>query len=144
MKKFVITTVFLFSTNSLWAQSFEPGIWKSKESISLNGLPFPAPDGEECIRAAQAADARGAIAAELKKIDCTITKWEAKNQKLEASVNCDNNNFAATGNLKGSFTRKSYDLKGEAKGTIRQTLPATVNMHLTGQWQRECPAEAAK
>lgn len=135
--------VLLLSTAELYAQSFEPGIWKSKESIKLNGLPFPAPDGEECISAAQAGDARAAIAAELKRIDCSITKWDAKNQKLELSVSCDNKNFSATGNLKGSFTRKNYDLRGDANGSIRQTIPAVVEMHLTGQWQRACPPQSA-
>lgn len=144
MKYLLATSIFsLFLTTQLQAQSFEPGIWKSKESIKLNGLPFPAPDGEECISAAQAGDARAAIAAELKRIDCNITKWEAKDQKLDLAVSCDNKNFNATGNLKGTFTRKSYDLKGDANGSIRQTIPAVVEMHLTGQWLRACPPETA-
>ncbi len=41
-----------------WAQSFEPGLWASKESLELNGLPLPSSTDEECITPDQAKDAK--------------------------------------------------------------------------------------
>lgn len=120
------------------AQSFDAGLWKTKESVSVNKLPLPSSDAEECFSAAQAKDAKASIEKELKKHGCSLTKWNVKNQKLDASIDCNNQNFTASGKLQGSFTRKSYDLSGEASGTLKQVLPAIAEFKLSGQWIKNC------
>lgn len=138
MKHTVIFTILLLTTTQLPAQSMDPGLWKTQESVKLNGLPLPSPDAEECITASQARDAKATITQELKKHGCTVTKWNIKNQKLDATLNCDNETFTATGKLEGTFSRRSYRLKGEATGTFQQMLPAMASFELSGQWQRTC------
>ena len=128
----------LFIVQPTWAQSFEPGLWTSKESLELNGLPLPASTDEECITPDQAKDAKATIAKELKKKGCSLTKWTYKNQKLDAAINCDNKDMKAAGNLSGKFSEKSYDLTGEAKGTYQEILPATAILKLSGQWVKTC------
>ncbi len=131
--------ISLFFSNSLYAQSFEPGVWKSNESLELNGLALPASKHEKCVTAAQAKDAKATIEKELKKQGCSLNKWTVKDKKLEAALDCKNDNFEASGTLQGAFASKSYDLTGEAKGTIRQTLPAMAVIKLSGQWLKKCP-----
>ncbi len=135
--KLAIVVLFYFS--NVFAQSFEPGIWKSKESLELNGITLPAHDSEECITPRQAKDAKGTIARELKRRGCSLTKWEVKNNILDAEILCKNEDMDAVGNLKGEFSKKSYDLKGGAKGTFKQVLPATAELHLSGKWIKKCP-----
>lgn len=136
--KYLLFAALLFFAFQLYAQSFEPGLWKSKESLVLNGLPFPESTGEECITDAQAKDAKATIEKELKKQGCGLTKWVVNNQKLVASINCKNDNFDAVGKLSGGFSRESYDLVGEAKGTFMQALPAIAVIKLSGQWVKKC------
>nr|WP_158320362.1 DUF3617 family protein [Pseudobdellovibrio exovorus] len=107
--------------------------------MSVNKLPLPSSDAEECFSAVQAKDAKASIEKELKKHGCSLTKWNVKNQKLDAGINCENQNFTASGKLQGSFTRKSYDLAGEASGTLKQVLPAIAEFKLSGQWIKNCP-----
>lgn len=128
----------LFIVQPTWAQSFEPGLWTSKESLELNGLPLPSSTDEECITANQAKDAKATIEKELKKHKCSLTKWIYKNQRLDASIKCKNNEMDAVGKLQGSFTSKSYDLTGEAKGTYQEILPAVAVLKLSGQWVKVC------
>ncbi len=136
--KHLLFTFFSVFAIRLYAQSFEPGIWKTKESLKLNGLPLPASSNEECITKAQAKDAKATIEKELKKQGCSLTNWVVKNQKLNAAVNCKNNDIDAVGNLYGEFSSKSYDLKGEAKGTYKHALPAIAEIKLSGQWMKSC------
>ncbi len=129
---------FLFFADKLLAQSFEPGLWTSKDSIELNGLQLPESTGEECITESQAKDVKTTIEKELKKKGCSLTKWTVKNKKLEAALSCKNNKMEAVGKLHGVFSSKSYDLQGEAKGTIKQILPAEAVLKFTGQWVKSC------
>lgn len=137
MKTILITSI-LFATFQVSAVSFEPGLWKSKESFKLNGIPLPSSEGEECLTKEQTKDAKATIETELQKKGCTLTKWSLKNKKLEASLKCDNKDMNATGNLSGDFSRKSYDLTGEAKGKYKNAIPASAKLKLTGQWVSAC------
>lgn len=137
MKHLILVTILFFSVQ-LFAQSFEPGLWKSKESLELNGIPLPSTSDEECITKTQAKDAKATIEKELKKKGCSLTKWTYKNQKLDAAIKCNNDDMEATGKLSGPFTSKSYDLKGEAKGTYKQVLPAVAELKLSGQRVSSC------
>ena len=136
--KYAVCLSFLFLVHNVQAQSFEPGLWTSKESLELNGIPLPASTDEECITSDQAKDAKATIEKELKKKGCSLTKWTYKNQKLDAAIKCDNKDMKATGKLSGKFTNKSYDLSGEAKGTYQEILPAVAVLKLSGQWVKVC------
>lgn len=137
MKQILLASILLMSLR-VNAQSFEPGLWKSKESLELNGIPLPTSSDEECITKDQAKDAKATIEKELKRKGCLVTKWAFKNQRLDAAIKCDNNDMEATGKLSGPITSKSYDLKGEAKGTYKQLLPAVAQLVLTGQRVSAC------
>lgn len=128
-------SLFTLQTN---AQSFEAGLWKTKESIKVNGIALPESSSQECVTEAQAKDAKAAIQKELKKQNCALTKWTVKNQKLDAAITCKSKDIEASGNLSGDFGLKSYNLTGEAQGTFMQALPATANLALSGQWIRKC------
>lgn len=123
----------------LFAQSFEPGLWKSKESLELNGVSLPDFKAEECITPSQAKDSKATIEKELKRRGCSLTKWMVKDQKLDAAIICKNENMDAVGNLKGEFSSKSYNLNGEANGTFKEILPAVAVLKLSGQWVKACP-----
>ncbi len=138
MMKYIFCLALSISIQPIWAQSFEPGLWTSKESLELNGLPLPSSTDEECIAADQAKDAKATIEKELKKKGCSLTKWTYKNQKLDAAIKCDNKDMNAVGKLSGKFSQKSYDLKGEAKGTYQEILPAVAVLKLSGQWVSYC------
>ena len=120
------------------AQSFEPGIWKAKESVTLNGLELPAHSSEDCLSSIQANEGKTTIEKELKKRGCTLKKWVVLNEKLDAEIDCKNKNFEAVGKLSGLFSKKSYKLKGEAKGTIQDVLFAVAELELNGQWVKAC------
>ena len=126
-------------SGQLYAQSFEPGFWTTKESLEVSGVPLPASNNEKCISEAQAKDAKATIEKELKKRGCVLTEWIVKNQKLDAAIKCDNDDIQATGKLYGQFSRKSYDLQGNAEGTFKKALPATALLKLSGQWVKKCP-----
>lgn len=137
MNQILLASILLISLH-VNAQSFEPGLWKSKESLELNGIPLPTSSDEECITKDQAKDAKATIERELKRKGCLVTKWAFKNQRLDAAIKCDNNDMEATGKLSGPITSKSYELKGEAKGTYKQLLPAVAQLELTGQRVSAC------
>ncbi len=136
--KYILCLSFLFLAYKTQAQSFEPGLWTSKESLELNDIPLPASTDEECITLDQAKDAKATIEKELKKKGCSLTKWIYKNQKLDAAIKCDNKDMNAVGKLTGKFSQKSYDLTGEAKGTYKEILPAVAVLKLSGQWVSFC------
>ena len=138
MTKYILCLSFLLLAYKTQAQSFEPGLWTTKESLELNGVPLPASTDEECITLDQAKDAKATIEKELKKKGCSLTKWVYKNQKLNAAIKCNNKDMNAVGNLAGQFTLKSYDLTGEAKGTYKEILPAVAVLKLSGQWTSYC------
>lgn len=137
MKK-ILLTLSLFAAVQSYAQSLEPGLWKSSESLKLNGISLPSSQDEECITPVQAKDAQATIEKELKKKGCTLTKWSVKNQKLDAAIKCKNDDMDATGSLQGEFSRKKYDLNGEARGTYKNVLPAVAVLKLSGQWTKAC------
>ena len=120
------------------AQTFVPGLWSSKRSFEVDGLPMPSASDKNCITATQAKHAKSTIETELKKQGCTITKWSLKDKKLDADLICKSKDLDATGKLSGDFTPKSYDLKGEAKGKYKSVIPATAKLELSGQWIKEC------
>jgi len=121
------------------AQSVAPGLWRDQSSFTINGVPLPAKNVEKCIAADEAKDVKAAINRDVKEHDCVLTKWTVKGAKLEAALKCDRDDFEASGTLKGTFSRKSYSLDGEAEGTIKQMLPATAVVKLRGQWIKACP-----
>ncbi|AZZ36293.1 hypothetical protein CIK05_05645 [Bdellovibrio sp. qaytius] len=136
--KQVLMYVILFSSVQIWAQSFEAGLWKSKESLELNGIPLPSSSDEECITKEQAKDAKATIEKELKKKGCTLTKWNYKNQNLDAAITCNNKDMVASGKLTGPFTSKSYKLTCEATGTYKDVLPAVAELKLSGERVSAC------
>lgn len=137
MKKILFLTLFVLNAYA-FAQSFSPGLWTSKESLELNGIPLPSSNDEECITKEQAKNAKATIEKELKKKGCLLSKWVYKNQHLDAEIKCNNDDMDASGKLSGSFTNKSYNLKGTAKGTYKQILPAIAKLKLSGQWVSGC------
>lgn len=136
--KNVIFLTLLTLNAQAFAQSFTAGLWSSKESLELNGIPLPSSTDEECITIAQAKDAKATIAKELKKKGCWLLKWVYKNQHLDAEIKCNNDDMDASGKLSGSFTHESYNLKGTAKGTYKQILPAIAELKLSGQRVSAC------
>jgi hypothetical protein len=137
----VTTLLFLLGIHvQASAQSIEPGVWKDSSKFTVNGLPIPNDEKEECITQEQAKDVKTAIAKDLKKIGCSITKWKVDGARLEASLKCKNDEMEveATGTVKGKFSKKSYELDGEAGGTIKEVLPANAVVRLRGVWARPC------
>lgn len=116
------------------AQKFVPGLWKSRTTLRLNGIPMPDSRAENCITGKQAKDARATIEDELKKQGCFLTKWEVNNKNLDADVKCDNQNLLANGKLYGPFDEKKYELRGEAKGKYKRALPSIAAITMTGEW----------
>lgn len=135
--KLLFLYAFIFSVK-LYAQSFEPGLWKSKESVKIAGIPLPSTSDEECIAPAQAKDAKATIEKELNKKGCQLNSWVVKNQKLDANITCKNKDLHATGKLAGDFTSKRYELKGKAEGTYKHMIPAVADIRLSGQWEKKC------
>lgn len=132
-------TILLFLLHlQSFAQSIEPGLWKDSSQFIVNGLPLPHENQEECITKEQAKDVKTAITKDLKKIGCSISNWKVKDSTLEASLNCETDEIEATGVVKGKFTKKSYELNGEAEGTIKEIVPATAVVKLRGQWAGAC------
>jgi hypothetical protein len=136
--KYLLLTSLTFLSFQIFAQSFEPGLWKAKESLTVNGIALPASSFDDCVSAAEAKDAKATIEKELKKQGCVLTKWAVKNQKLDAAITCKSKNIDASGKLTGEFSRKSYDLTGDASGTYMQALPAQAQLKLSGQWVKKC------
>jgi hypothetical protein len=120
------------------AQSIEPGVWKDSSQFEVNGLPLPNEAKEECITKDQAKDVKMTIAKDLKKLGCAIATWKVTGTRLEAALKCKNDELNATGIIQGKITKKSYDLNGEAQGTIKDVLPANAILKLRGEWLRAC------
>ncbi len=135
--KLLFFILVIFSVK-LYAQSFEPGLWKSKESVKIAGIPLPSSSVEECLTPSQTKDAKATIQKELNKKGCQLDSWVVKNQKLDASITCKNKDLDAVGKLGGDFTSKRYELKGKAEGTYKQMIPAVADISLSGQWVKKC------
>lgn len=135
--KLLFFILVIFSVK-LYAQSFEPGLWKSKESVKIAGIPLPSSSDEECLTPSQTKDAKATIQKELNKKGCQLDSWVVKNQKLDASITCKNKDLDAVGKLGGDFTSKRYELKGKAEGTYKQMIPAVADISLSGQWVKKC------
>ena len=135
--KLLFFILVIFSAK-LYAQSFEPGLWKSKESVKIAGIPLPSSSDEECLTPSQTKDAKATIQKELNKKGCQLDSWVVKNQKLDASITCKNKDLDAVGKLGGDFTSKRYELKGKAEGTYKQMIPAVADISLSGQWVKKC------
>lgn len=119
------------------AQKFVPGLWKSRTTLRLNGIPMPDSRAENCITNKQAKNARATIENQLKSQGCYLTKWEVKEKNLDADVKCDNKDLEANGKLRGPFSERKYDLKGEARGKYKRILPSIAAITLTGEWVEE-------
>lgn len=120
------------------AQSLEPGIWKTKTSFNIGGIPLPPKDHEDCVLAEQAKDAKSTIIKALKKEGCEVTHWEIKKNELEAGLSCKNNDVQASGKIHGKFSAKNYSLKGEADGTYKNMIPSKATLEVNGQWIKKC------
>lgn len=130
--------LFCFFGQILNAQTLEPGSWKAKSIFKVSGIPIPTDEEEQCISAGEAKDAKTTIGKELKKNGCSLLSWKVTGMTVQASLNCQNDQFDATGTLHGRFTTKSYDLSGEAEGTYQKVLPTTATLKLTGHWVGAC------
>lgn len=138
MKHAVIPALLvLVISSAAAAQSVQPGLWKAKSSLDLNGIPLPASEHEECVSHAAAKDLRKSIAKELKKKGCELTKWTVKNKKLDATLKCKNDDLEAEGALTGTVSPKSYDLSGKAEGTFKM-IPSIASLKLSGEWMKNC------
>lgn len=135
MKWFIISFAFC---NLSFAQSLQPGMWKVKSEIKLNGIALPSESDEDCITADEAKDAKTTVAKELKRNDCQIKSWIVKGKYLTANIACDGSEIQAEGILKGQFTKKSYTLSGEAKGTYQNLIPSIAKIRLEGTWTKAC------
>lgn len=131
--KFVFIITLLVGVN-VNAQSFEPGLWKSKELLNIAGIPLPSSSDEECIDKTQAKDAKATIAKELKRKGCSLDKWSVVKNVLDAKITCKNKDLDARGELRGPFTKTKYDLTGEAYGTYKGAIPAVAELKLSGEW----------
>ncbi len=136
MIKFFI--IFFAFGNLLKAQSLQPGLWKVKSEIKLNGITLPSESDEDCITSAEAKDAKTTVAKELKRNDCQIKSWIVKGKNLTANIACDGSEIQAEGTLKGQFTKKSYILSGEAEGTYQKLIPSIAKIRLEGTWIKAC------
>ena len=130
-----IISIFAIHTN---AQSVQPGIWKVKSDIKLNGISLPTESVEDCITNAEAKDAKVTVAKELKRNECLIKSWKVKGQNLTAKISCASSEIQADGILTGQFTKKSYVLSGKANGTYQNLIPSVAHLKLEGIWVSTC------
>jgi hypothetical protein len=128
---FIITLLVGLIVN---AQSFEPGLWKSEESLKIAGIPLPSTSDEECIDKTQAKDAKATIAKELKRKGCSLDQWSVVKKVLDAKITCKNDDLDAKGELRGPFTKTKYELSGKAHGTYKGAIPAVAELKLSGEW----------
>lgn len=131
----IISTLFSWTTG---AQSMKPGIWKAKVKFKVNGIPLPETEDEECIPPHEARDVKTAILKDLQKKGCELKTWEVHGQNLNASLKCKNKDLDANGKLKGHFTKRTYNLEGQAKGRYKKMLPAVAKVEMTGEWIQAC------
>lgn len=136
--KTLLTLSFLLAATHSFAQALEAGLWKAKSDFSINGLPLPSNENEECITKDEVKDIKATITKDLRKNNCTLDTWKAHAGKLEASLTCKSDGLEATGKIRGSYTTKSYDLAGEANGTYQKSIPASAKLKLKGQWTKTC------
>ena len=141
-EKTVVTTAPIILTSLLFlsaghAQSVDPGVWQADSTFEITGMELPPSRQSECISASEAKDIKKAILNELKIQGCTATKWQVTGKKLFVSLNCEKSGFEASGNLRGTFSSKSYDLSGQADGTF-QGIPAEATISLKGKWLKPC------
>lgn len=130
--------ICLVTPSLLCAQTLKPGIWKGQASFTVNNIPLPSTQDEDCILPHEVKDVKGSLVKNLKKQGCSLTKWEVRGQKIEASLVCKGQDIDATGSLKGQFSDKSYKLSGEVKGTFKEMLPAIAQVELQGEWVKSC------
>lgn len=129
--------VLLLSPALSFAMSMDPGMWETKTSLELQGLPLPPSEKKNCVTKTKTKDVKKAITEELEAKECKLTKWTLKGKNIEASVACDNKDIKAKGDLKGTVTPKSYELSGKADGSYK-TLPTSVTFTLSGKWLEAC------
>lgn len=140
MKQFfilILLSIQFLALPSL-AQTLKPGLWKAKITFKVNDISMPSSNEEDCILPHEVKDVKASIEKNLKKNDCSLTKWTVKGHKLDSALSCNSDNLVATGTLRGDFSDKSYKLNGEAKGTIDAILPATATIELRGEWVKPC------
>ena len=137
-----VITIIIFTISffviTIHAQSLQPGIWKVKSDIKLNGISLPTESVEDCITVAEAKDAKTTVAKELKRNECLIKSWKIKGQNLTAKISCASREIQADGILTGQFTKKSYILSGNATGTYQNLIPSVAHLKLEGVWISAC------
>ncbi len=136
--KTLLTLSFIFVSTHAFSQALDAGLWKAKSEFSVNGLPLPSSENEECISKDEVKDIKATITKDLRKNNCTLDAWKANAGKLEAALTCKSDGLEATGKIRGSYTAKSYDLTGEANGTYQKSIPASAKLKLKGQWTKAC------
>lgn len=122
-------------------QSITPGQWASEAHFKINGIPMPPTKDSSCISADEAKDPKTAIEKSLARNDCSLTSWKMDKSNLTATVKCKNDQYEAEGAIGGTFTKKSYALKGEVKGRHQLIGHATVAITFDGNWTGACLPE---
>lgn len=141
-KNFLIFIRLIFAGSNLNAQVLTSGLWQGKSEMIVNGAPLPIAVAEQCMSPEQAQDPKATIASSLKKTGCSITEWKITDGKLDAVLNCKSNELKARGDVHGTFTPTSYDLKGSAHGFYKNILPVLANIKLNGRWIKDCVPES--
>lgn len=136
--------IILFFSSPLFAQKIEPGEWKSRTKFRLNGLPLPSQNETNCITKDELKNPKETIEEALKRNKCKLIKWTLKKDQVNARIKCDNDDFDAEGTITGTFSKKSYDLKGEATGDHHIIGESRAQIELSGEWLGTCGAEIKK
>lgn len=132
MQKHYLLFIFFFVSVSASAFSMSPGLWTSTVAFELNGISLPHKKSQACISAEQAKNPKSTISQGLKKQGCELKKWNLKGIHLSAEVICKNEKMEAQGKLKGTITTNSYNIKGNAQGTYKSTIPSVATIKLSG------------
>lgn len=133
--------IILLISFPLMAQKLEPGTWKSQSRVKLNGFPLPSENEANCITKDELKNPKQTIEEALEKNKCKLTKWSMKKNNVSASVICDNDDFKASGVIAGNFSKKSYDLEGEASGVHDIIGKTRAEIKLTGEWTGACESK---
>ena len=137
MKKNLFLFLLVIASSVSYSLNMEAGLWQTDSVVNIEGIPLPESHNKDCLTKSQAGDIRKTISTELSKNGCKIDKWNLRNEKLSATVTCENSFIDASGDLSGSVKSKSYDLSGTATGSYKN-IPATATLSLKGQWLSAC------
>lgn len=99
---------------------------------------MPSSIQENCVKANEAKNPKNTIEKALKKNKCKLTKWKLTNNQVNASVDCNNEDYKAKGQISGTFEKKSYNLVGSISGNHKIFGDATADVELKGKWLKDC------